>query len=217
MDSAQVAAIAAAAAQGAISTIMATQAAAAARWLEGRRSSKRKRCKQRPGPVAKLARQTKFEALTREWTDDRFKRKLRLSRRAFQYLVGILEDKLRPQPRARGGAGQRSNAPLIEPDIKVAVALSLLRGASYLDMEQWGLEAGCSVYNSCLWPVVDAINKTPALNMRLLPALEAAYNGQCVPPPSPCACTALPPLSQHLCATPRPQVRGACGRPMRVP
>ena len=113
-------------------------------------------------------------------------------------MLGILGPKLRPKPNALGGAGQRSYAPPIEADIKLAVALSLGRGCSYLDMEQWGVEAAATVYEKCFWPVVDAINSTPDFDMSLMPALEAAYAGRCAAAPPHVSLRApLPPPTMH--------------------
>ena len=50
------------------------------------------------------------DELTGAWSDSRFKRKLQLSRDAFQHVLGVLGPKLRPKPNALGGAGKKSYA-----------------------------------------------------------------------------------------------------------
>lgn len=179
MDAVQLGAIAAATAQAALNDILTAQHLAVARFItKRRRQRKRTRRRQELGLVAEVARRSSFEELTSKWSDKRFKRKLRLSREAFNYVLGVVGPKLEPSARGGGGGAKGHAAPPIAPAIKLAIALSLLRGQPAQDMDQWGVESDGSVVDGCFWPVVAAIHASPEFDMRLMPALEAAYEGR---------------------------------------
>ena len=169
--------VAAAAGQVALNRLIAARHVALAHIIaRRRRRGPRRRQRRELGLVAEVARRSTFEELTRKWSDKRFKRKLRLSRDAFNYVLGVVGPKLQAKPGARGGATTHAAAP-IPPAIKLAIALSLLRGQPAQDMDQWGVESEASVYDRCFWPVIAAIHDSHELDMRLLPALKDAYAG----------------------------------------
>lgn len=68
--------------------------------------------------------------------------------------------------------GVRTKSGVIPVNIRLAVALRILAGASYLDvMVLFGL--GQTTVFTIMWEVVDAINKTPAVGGFFFPQTEA--------------------------------------------
>lgn len=148
--------------------------------LEGAKRIRKKRRRKRAapllGPINELVREIGFWQSVAYLSDDRFRRKFRLSRAAFRDLATLLEPHL-TRTGGRGGARSGHAAPPLSVEIKLSVALRFLAGAAVEDLDRYGVARKSSVMGSCVWPVVNAIHACPELEYRLLRALKSAKAG----------------------------------------
>ena len=148
--------------------------------LEGAKRIRKKRRQKRAapllGPINELVREIGFWQSVAYLSDDRFRRKFRLSRAAFRDLATLLEPHL-TRTGGRGGARSGHAAPPLSVEIKLSVALRFLAGAAVEDLDRYGVARKSSVMGSCVWPVVNAIHACPELEYRLLRALKSAKAG----------------------------------------
>ena len=89
------------------------------RWLRGR-------CQRR---ASIRRRRRTFTEVTRNLTDRKFLRYFRTSRSGFRKLLDLISSDL-----TRSEAmGRRSSGGIVDPDVRLAIPLRILAGASYLD------------------------------------------------------------------------------------
>ena len=126
-----------------------------------------------PTPMRKFERQVNFAKMRDFMSDNEFRLKYGLNPAAFDHLLGLIKDEITDVP---GGHGGIRNSAIIPPEVKLAVTLRWLRGASYHDLYyEWGMSRA-TFYRTWL-RVCRAIMKQPSLALKLPQAIAAWKQG----------------------------------------
>ena len=113
-------------------------------------------------------------------TEPEFKQRYRLNWDSFQDLLRLIRDDISVEDEQK--ARHAKWGAIIKPEVKLAIALRYLAGGSHLDLRLIYHVSSSFVY-SCVWLVVDAINKHlniefPIDDIEKLKRLEAEFRAQ---------------------------------------
>eukprot|EP00873_Tetraselmis_striata_P033163 jgi/Tetstr1/453427/TSEL_040409.t1 len=98
-----------------------------------------------------------------QYSDGVFRRRFKLTRKRFWSLLDVLRPDLELDDLGQRKARNSSGSP-VPPECKLAVTLRWLAGSNFADAEDLYGVGTTTVYSTCIWPVVEAINnrcKTP--------------------------------------------------------
>tara|TARA_B100000795_G_scaffold249790_1_gene217526 strand:- start:33 stop:1223 length:1191 start_codon:yes stop_codon:yes gene_type:complete len=124
-------------------------------------------------PMRRFEPKVNFAAMRDFLSENEFRLKYGLNSAAFDHLLGLIKDEITDVP---GGHGGIRNSAIIPPEVKLAVTLRWLRGASYHDLYYENGMSKATFYRTWL-RVCRAIMKQPSLALKLPQAIAAWKQG----------------------------------------
>lgn len=124
----------------------------------------------RPAPAdSRLLRQRKrrtVRSLLQEMGDNYFRRMYRLTKSRFMELLTLLKPHFNISKKATAPMMQRTPNGIIPPEIRLSAALCYFAGGSPYHIALMHGISHSSVFERCVWIVVDAIHKCPSLEIK---------------------------------------------------